>query len=169
MHPKKRRRVSPESRRDGEKDQGPVIKVVWVNDGLSRALRLFKVRILVYAALRREWNTTLIASLEKILLASTTQIKIGLVSIHRSSVFPGIKSVMAQGKNHTKNECSYGRYEIFPILMTRRLDLGKSIAVMGLLTSKRSASALLLLLVQQGCGFQTPLDDHGLFPSLLEW
>jgi len=51
MHPKKRRRLSPESRRDGEKDQGPVIKVVWVNDGLSRALRLF-----IYAALRREWN-----------------------------------------------------------------------------------------------------------------
>jgi len=48
MHPKKRRRVSPESRRDGEKYQGPVIKVVWVNDGLSRALRLFKVRILLY-------------------------------------------------------------------------------------------------------------------------
>jgi len=56
MHPKKRRRVSPESRRDGEKDQGPVIKVVWVNEGLSRALRLSKVRILVYAVLRREWK-----------------------------------------------------------------------------------------------------------------
>jgi len=46
MHLKKRQHVSPESRRNGEKDQGPVIKVVWVNDGLSRALRLFKVRIL---------------------------------------------------------------------------------------------------------------------------
>ena len=56
MHSKKRRHISPESRRDREKDKRPVI-IVWVNDdgGLSRALgRLFEVRILIYAALRRE-------------------------------------------------------------------------------------------------------------------
>jgi hypothetical protein len=55
--------------------------------------------------------------------------------------------------------------------MTRRLDFGQSIAGMGLPTSERSASAPLVLLVQQGCGFQrTLLDDHGvLLLSLLEW
>jgi hypothetical protein len=78
---------------------------------------------------------------------------------------------MAQCKNGTKNERSYGRHERFPCLMTRRLDFGQLIVGMGLPTSECSASALLVLLVQQGCGFQrTLLDDHGvLLLSLLEW
>jgi len=55
--------------------------------------------------------------------------------------------------------------------MTRGLDVGQSIAGMGLPTSERSASALLVLLVQQGYRFQkTPLDDRvRFFLSLLEW
>jgi hypothetical protein len=58
MHPKKRRRVSPKSRRGGEKDKDQSSKLFGstMMDGLSRALRLFKVRILIYTALRREWK-----------------------------------------------------------------------------------------------------------------
>jgi len=57
MHPKKRQRVSPESRHDGEKDKRPVTSLfgsTMMVGGLSRAFRLFKVPILIYAALRRE-------------------------------------------------------------------------------------------------------------------
>jgi len=46
------------------------------------------------------WGTTLI-SLRKDLLASIAQVKVGSVSVHRFSVFPGIKGVMAQRKNGT--------------------------------------------------------------------
>jgi hypothetical protein len=56
---------------------------------------------------------------------------------------------MAYRQNGTKNERSYGRYKRFPFLMTRRSDFGKSILGMGLPPSKRSAPALLVLLVQQ--------------------
>jgi len=63
--------------------------------------------------------------LRKNLLVFTVQVKIGSVSVHRFSVFPGIKDVMTQRKNSTKNECSYGHYEKFPLLMTRGLHLGK--------------------------------------------
>jgi hypothetical protein len=61
MHPKKRRRVSPESRRGGEKDKDQSSKLFGstMMDGLSRALRLFKVRILIYTALRREWKSSI--------------------------------------------------------------------------------------------------------------
>jgi hypothetical protein len=128
------------------------------------------------------WDITLVL-LGKNLLASTAQVK-GSVSVHGVpifpgikrgrdhclSVFPGIKSMMAQCKNDTKNKGSYGCYERFPILMTRRLDFGHSIAVIGLPMSKRSASAPLVHLVQEGCGFQRTLwDDRGLrFLSFLE-
>jgi len=57
MHPKKRQRVSPESRHDGEKDKRPVTSLfgsTMMVGGLSRAFRLFKVPILIYDALRRE-------------------------------------------------------------------------------------------------------------------
>jgi hypothetical protein len=110
-------------------------------------------------------------ALGKDLLASIAQVKVGSVSVHRFSIFPGIKRVMAECKNSTKKERSYGRYERFPFLMTRRLDFGQSIAGMGLPMSKRSASAPPVLLVQQGCGFQRTLlgDHHVLLPSLLEW
>ena len=124
--------------------------------------------------------------LEKNLSALTAQVK-GSVSVHRVSIFPGImmikrvmgqclsvfpdiKSVMAQCKNGTKNKGSYGCYERFPILMTRRLDFGQSIAGMGLPIPEHSASAALVLLGQEGCGFQRRLlDDRGLhFLSFLD-
>ena len=94
-----------------------------------------------------------------------------LMSVHIFSVFPGIKGVMAQCKNGTENEHSYGRYKRFPFLKTKMLYFGQSIAGMGLPTSEHSASAPLVLLVQKGCGFQRALlDDHGLpLLSLLEW
>ena len=78
---------------------------------------------------------------------------------------------MAHRKNGSKNKCSYGRYKIFPFLMTMGLDFGQPIARMGLPPSERSASGSLLLLVHQGGGLQrTLLDDHGLLlPSLHEW
>ena len=98
------------------------------------------------------------------------QIEVGSVSLHRFSVFPVIKSVMSQRKSGTQNECSYGRYERFPFLMTERLDFGQSIEGMGLPPSERSASAPLVLLYQQeGLFPRTLLDDNGLrLPSLLE-
>ena len=118
----------------------------------------------------QSWGTTPF-TLVMNLLASTTQVKVGSVSLHRFSVFPVIKSVMAQSKNSTQNDRSYGRYERFPYLITRRLDFGHSIDEMGLPPSERSASAPLVLLVQQGRQFpRTLLDDnYGLrLPSLLE-
>jgi len=129
------------------------------------------------------WGIMLVL-LGKNLSASTAQVK-GSVSVHRASifqgikrvmgqclsVFPDIKSMMAQCKNGTKNKGSYGCYERFPILMIRRLDFGKSIPGMGLPTSEQSALAALVLLGQEGCVFQRRLlDDHGLhFLSFLEW
>jgi hypothetical protein len=128
------------------------------------------------------WGIALVL-LGKNLLASTEQVK-GSVSIHRAPIFPGIKrgmdqcpsvfpaikSMMAQCKNDTKNKGSYGCYERFPILMTRRLDFAHSIAVVGLPTSKCAASAPLVQSVQEGCGFQRTLwDDRGpRFLSFLE-
>jgi hypothetical protein len=107
------------------------------------------------------WDITLVL-LGKNLLASMAQVK-GSVSVHgvpispgikrgmyQCLVFPGIESMMAQCKNDTKNKGSYGCYERFPILMTRRLDFGHSIAVIGLPTSKRLALAPLVHLVQEG-------------------
>jgi len=85
--------------------------------------------------------------LRKNLLVSTVQIKIGSVSVHRFSVFPGIKDVMTQRKNSTKNERCYGRDEKFPLLITRRLHLGKSIAEVDLPMPERSHLGPLVLLV----------------------
>ena len=65
MHPKKRQRVSPESRHDGEKDKRPVTSLfgsTMMVGGLSRAFRLFKVPILIYAALRRECHRSIFGS-----------------------------------------------------------------------------------------------------------
>ena len=82
--------------------------------------------------------------------------------------------MMAQRKNGTQYEGSYGRYERFPILMTRRLYFGQLITEMDLLTFECSHSTPLVLLVQQGCRIQrTPspnlvLDDHGLL-QVLGW
>ena len=81
--------------------------------------------------------------------------------------------MMAQRKNGSQNEGSYGRYERFPILMTRRLYFGQWIAEMDLPTFECSHSTPLVLLVQQGCWIQrTPslslLDDHGLL-QVLGW
>ena len=90
----------------------------------------------------QSWGTTPF-TLGVNLLASTTQVKVGSESLHRFSVFPVIKSVMAQRKNRTQNERSYGSYERFPFLMTGRLDFGHSILeeiMMGLPPSERSAS-----------------------------
>jgi hypothetical protein len=66
--------------------------------------------------------------------------------------------MMAQCKNGTQNKRSYGRYKRFPCLRTRRLDSGQSIAGMDLPTSERSDLALVLLL-QEGCGFQRTLNN----------
>ena len=113
------------------------------------------------------YRTTLF-SLGKNLLASTT-IKVESVSAHRSSIFPGIKNVMAQCENGSQNQRSYGRYQRFPYPMTRRLGIGQQTAKMGPPTSERSDQGLLMLLVPHGCAFQrTLLDDHGVRLSLLE-
>ena len=79
--------------------------------------------------------------------------------------------MMAQCKNGTKNEGCYGRHERFPILMTRRLEFGHSMAEIGIPTSERSVLAPLVLLVQEGCGFQKALlEDCGPhFPLVLQW
>ena len=81
--------------------------------------------------------------------------------------------MVAQCKNGTKNKRSYGHYEIFPFLMTRKLCFGQPIVRMGLTMLERPAGGSLVLLpvVRQGWGFQkTLLDDRGsLVLSLLEW
>lgn len=84
------------------------------------------------------WDATHF-SLGKKLLASTAQVKFGLVSVHRCSVFQGIKNVRTQCKNGTQNERSYGCYKRFPCLM-RRLDFGQLIAGIGPPTWEYSAS-----------------------------
>ena len=80
--------------------------------------------------------------------------------------------MMAQCKKGTKNKRSYGHYERFPFLMTRKLCFGQPKVGMGVPTPERSAGRSLVLLpvVWQGCGFQrTLLADHGsLVLSLLE-
>ena len=74
--------------------------------------------------------------------------------------------MMAQCKNGTKNEGSYGCYEKFPILMTKKLAFGQSMAEIGIPPLERSW----VLLVQEGCGFQKALLDRGPhFPLVLQW
>jgi len=93
------------------------------------------------------------------MLASIGQVKVGSVSVHKFSMFQGIKNMMAHCKNGTQNECSYGCYERFPCLVMTRLDFGQSIPGLDLPTLERSDLALVVLLVQQGCGFQRTLNN----------
>ena len=114
------------------------------------------------------WGTPII-ELGNHLLASIAYIEVISVSVRRSSVCPGIKSVMATCKNSTQNQRSYGRYERFPCLVTRRLNFAQSMAGIDLPMSARSNSVPPVLLVQQKSGFQRTLLDHGvLLLSLLE-
>jgi hypothetical protein len=67
--------------------------------------------------------------------------------------------MMAQCKSGTQNERSYGRYERFPCLVTRRLDFGQLIAGVDPPVSECSDLAPVALLVQGGCGFQRTLNN----------
>jgi len=93
------------------------------------------------------------------MLTSIAQVKVGSVSVHKFSIFQGIKNMMAHCENGTQNECSYGCYERSPCLVMTGLYFEQSILGLDLPMLERPDLAPVVLLVQQGCGFQRTLSN----------